>query len=103
MHILISSICVSYLLSSPDVGCFQRTTPHCCDRDQEADSDAESHVNYLITLFQVLKSSGVRQESFLNAFRLLGLVPKLKGKLNSAIRYSLTLTVIGGMYDQCHG
>lgn len=43
------------------------------------DSDAESHVNYLVTLFQVLKTSGVREESFLSAFRLMGFTPTLAG------------------------
>lgn len=41
--------------------------------------DAESHVNYLVTLFQVLRASGVREESFVSAFRLMGLSPQLTG------------------------
>ncbi|VDM31924.1 unnamed protein product [Hydatigera taeniaeformis] len=46
-------------------------------RQRGREMDAESHVNYLVTLFQVLRTSGVREESFVSAFRLMGLLPQL--------------------------
>ncbi|KAM3179658.1 hypothetical protein ACTXT7_000245, partial [Hymenolepis weldensis] len=70
----------------PDGGQSQSTDQHYTQRGtlSTQDSDAESHVNYLITLFQVLKSSGVREESFVNAFRLMGLTPQISGTQRAA-------------------
>ncbi|KAL5111426.1 hypothetical protein TcWFU_001675 [Taenia crassiceps] len=62
-------------LSTPDSSQLQCGDLHCPQRSREM--DAESHVNYLVTLFQVLRASGVREESFVSAFRLMGLSPQL--------------------------
>ncbi|EUB63433.1 Coiled-coil domain-containing protein [Echinococcus granulosus] len=62
-------------LHTPDSGQYQCADLHCPQQGREM--DAESHVNYLVTLFQVLMASGVRGESFVSAFRLLGLLPQL--------------------------
>ncbi|KAL5972039.1 hypothetical protein TSMEX_000226 [Taenia solium] len=72
------NICSNYdqLRSTPDSVQLQCAGLHCPQRGREM--DAESHVNYLVTLFQVLRASGVREESFVSAFRLMGLSPQLK-------------------------